>query len=1107
MTKTVDTEAKVIAGTSRSQESRTRWLPYVILTLLILFHVVSNVIWLQQDGRSFYGDTGNHARATMAILDALRTPSLDMLARINRATTFWPPLAYFLAQPLYVLLGVSTDVTAFTTTLWFALAILFTYFIGRRLYGWRTGLLAACLFSFYPAVYLQSRTYYVDIALTAMVLIALYCLLRTDAFRLRKASVLFGIALGLAALTKNAFIIMTIGPILGVAFIGLWSGRRTAWQQLLAWRPGKRLDPQAADLFHRLVNMVLAGVIAVVLAAPWYVSHVFILASNALQVTSAVHLATKPVYWYAAKFDEGVLIWPYLLLVVGLAFGLLRFRRHWFTMVWLISSVIVLTMITRQNVRYLLPVMPAVALLSVDWIVLLPNRLARTALLGFTALVQVFMFFVMSWGAPANWNLALNVPTQDAHNPFNDNTSDRPQAIDPLAFLYYQYPPKAHRWPVASILNTVMADIESSGQVEQANRFISLSKVLDFEYSTFAYETELARTQGRPGAQTLQVADVQQRTDYLIDFLDFDYVLFKSNDKSNMERRQNHIATRQLWASGDEMLRGRFKSLALWKLNDGSYAELFKRQGPPLELLEPDELRPILKRILELTPYSQQAQQMLAQIGFEEPLKPEPISLDQLWQAAARPDPEKSIAPSEPFTPSVVLPDILLALPEVTPLPPSLPDQVRDVGALLDSLAAAAPDDPLAEVRLGAFAIQQGEPPEVAGEHFQRAIDLDPETWLAYGLWANSLSNTGQITQAVQLVGQGLEVMPDSVPLTALQARLNAEAALAPDDALSATLAGGRAALQGRNWADAIAAGQNAVAAAPARYETHLLLGDAYRGAGELAQAVAVYQRAVEMAPHLSILHARVGETQARLGRPAEAVNSSLTALAIDQGRWENWYALGRAFAAQATLSSPVTDLASAQLAESALRQAIELAPPENQAPQRALDDLLAALNPEPQDESQFAPSSADTRAEAETALRAGRAEDALAAFQVLADADPTDTASRMGAAEALAALGRVDEALAAYQQISADFPDFPFAHVKRGELLEQQQDVAAALDAFRAAVEVAPANADVQFTLAFALRRAGLVDEAITAFEAGLALDPNRQTALEALDALRNGS
>ena len=54
---------------------------------------------------------------------------------------------------------------------------------------------------------------------------------------------------------------------------------------------------------------------------------------------------------------------------------------------------------------------------------------------------------------------------------------------------------------------------------------------------------------------------------------------------------------------------------------------------------------------------------------------------------------------------------------------------------------------------------------------------------------------------------------------------------------------------------------------------------------------------------------------------------------------------------------------------------------------------------------------------------------------------DGEDRASRMGAANALAALGRSDEALAAYEAISVDWPDFPFARIRQGALLEDLGD------------------------------------------------------------------
>ncbi|MEZ4771390.1 MAG: tetratricopeptide repeat protein [Caldilineales bacterium] len=116
---------------------------------------------------------------------------------------------------------------------------------------------------------------------------------------------------------------------------------------------------------------------------------------------------------------------------------------------------------------------------------------------------------------------------------------------------------------------------------------------------------------------------------------------------------------------------------------------------------------------------------------------------------------------------------------------------------------------------------------------------------------------------------------------------------------------------------------------------------------------------------------------------------------------------------------------------------------------------------------------------------------------------DREDRESRMGVAAALAALQRDDEALAEFRQISADWPDFPFARIREGMLLEEVGDLAGALDAYRLAVAIAPDNADAHFTLAYAYRRDGQLDQAIAEFEAGLALDPAR-TARQALEELQ---
>ncbi|MCB0039001.1 MAG: glycosyltransferase family 39 protein [Caldilinea sp.] len=462
---------------------------------------------------------------------------------------------------------------------------------------------------------------------------------------------------------------------------------------------------------------------------------------------------------------------------------------------------------------------------------------------------------------------------------------------------------------------------------------------------------------------------------------------------------------------------------------------------------------------------------------------------------------DQSPAEAQPTAP----PPTATPVPTPTATPTPAPVVAMDARTLMTVMVAAAPDDPLTHLRLGAYALQEGATPEQAGEHFQRAIDLDPAAWLAYGLWANSLANTGQITAALQMVDQGLVITPDNLALQTMQARFQDGAAAATDDAYPAALEAARSALRERQWDAAVAAAEQAIALAPDRYEPQLVLGDAHRGANDLAQALAAYQQASARAPYLSILHSRQAEMLARLGRADDAIAAAMTAVAIDQSRWENWHALGRAYAAQAIRDNVIVDPAGVRLAEAALLRAVELTPATVQTAARALDELRAAVARAQAAAADAARAASPARrAAAQQLLQSGDAEGALAAYRALVATDRQDRESRMGVAAALAALQHKDQALAEFRQISADWPDFPFARLREGMLLEETGDLAAAIAAYRSAVAIAPDNADAHFTLAYALRRDGQRDLAMAEFQAGLALDPSRDSARQALEGLQ---
>jgi len=193
-------------------------LDAIALASLLLFHIVNNWIWAVSNVTLLGWDRSSHLAKTLIYN--------DILGQINVRTIFtaltWPwnrpPLPFLTVVPFYRLFGTSTDVALMSNCVYLGILLCSVYGIGRVLYDRRVGLLAAFLVSFYPVLFAISRLSYVDYALTAMVSLAIYLLLKTDGFRNRKWSLLLGLGLGLGLLTKWPFIAFAGAPVVYVVW-------------------------------------------------------------------------------------------------------------------------------------------------------------------------------------------------------------------------------------------------------------------------------------------------------------------------------------------------------------------------------------------------------------------------------------------------------------------------------------------------------------------------------------------------------------------------------------------------------------------------------------------------------------------------------------------------------------------------------------------------------------------------------------------------------------------------------------------------------------------------------------------------------------------------
>ncbi len=230
---------------------------------LFAFHTVLNWMWAEANVTLMGWDRSSHLAKTLIYNDILGEINLRSL--FTALTWPWnrPPFFFLTVVPFYRLFGESTDVALMSNCLYLAILLWSVYSIGRLLYGRKIGLLAACLVSFYPILFSISRLSYVDYALTAMVALAVYLLLKTDGFRHRGWSLAFGLGMGLGLLTKWPFMAFAGVPIAYEAW------RSGALRRLLfvPWDGARgstgRRRVATSPLFHVLAALVLTAI--------WYV--------------------------------------------------------------------------------------------------------------------------------------------------------------------------------------------------------------------------------------------------------------------------------------------------------------------------------------------------------------------------------------------------------------------------------------------------------------------------------------------------------------------------------------------------------------------------------------------------------------------------------------------------------------------------------------------------------------------------------------------------------------------------------------------------------------------------------------------------------------------
>jgi 4-amino-4-deoxy-L-arabinose transferase-like glycosyltransferase len=398
----------------------------LLLVLIFVILSASTIKWTLNDKTPPAWDCADHISAGYDFYVPLARGSLQgFVQEFFVEPHYYAPFVHLVSSLMFLIFGVSRLAGIGVNFISLAVLLFSVNWMSQRLYSQKVrerneeslapdslpsatkseksaasttmGVLAALLTVCYhfPAWLLHDG--FLDYPLMAIVAASFALLIKADDFHNLKDAALFAVAAGFGMLTKQTFAFFLFLPALYIIIKVLWSRNLKA-----------------------ILNLTLAGIIITAIAAIWYAPHLReVIDIYKVNSEAAISENEAPLYSLMSNlyYAHGI-ISPQIQLLFGflffggLIYSLIHHRKE-STMLylWIISGLALFAMVANKDLRYTVPLLPAVAILSVCWVgdlqFHIKNKITFALKLSSVAMIAVWCFvsfFNAQWPADGQGN-------------------------------------------------------------------------------------------------------------------------------------------------------------------------------------------------------------------------------------------------------------------------------------------------------------------------------------------------------------------------------------------------------------------------------------------------------------------------------------------------------------------------------------------------------------------------------------------------------------------------------------------------------------------------------------------------------------------------------
>ncbi|MCF7907331.1 MAG: glycosyltransferase family 39 protein [Candidatus Omnitrophica bacterium] len=387
---------------------------FIVISLIMIlsFHFINNFIWLAIDDTPDGVDTAWHlieAAKFQILFRGISESKQSLFSKIKQMFyTFregsghiaWPPLIYLISWLLVPSHFSLFSIRLYVDFLFFSLLIISVYFLGKKIFNKKTGLLAAFLISFYPSVYFSSRQFGLDLPLTTFTALCTCFILYSESFSRRGYSLLFGLSLGLATWAKLQIAFFLLVPL--------------CWETFKIF--SKAVEKKSKSLFNLILSLAVTFILFWVywgskLQSAWvsfceYATFLYPSFKNNLFILSEPEIpifSISNMFFYPSQMLNYTSWVLFALFVIALILSWrYKMKRRGFFLASLIVPYLIYTFISMKWARYTLPFLVFIALISAWSIDSLRRKYLKKFMLRGIIIYCLGVFFIISWVIPYN---------------------------------------------------------------------------------------------------------------------------------------------------------------------------------------------------------------------------------------------------------------------------------------------------------------------------------------------------------------------------------------------------------------------------------------------------------------------------------------------------------------------------------------------------------------------------------------------------------------------------------------------------------------------------------------------------------------------------------